>query len=88
MGINTTIIHQDSMISGSYVKQSKSNHGNETTDVSFIAEKVHQDVKQKISAVEGQMKSYIQKSEESIQRMEANVDNAFQKAMEVATEHK
>ena len=45
-------------------------------------------MEQKIYAVEAQMKSYIKKSEESIQRMEANVDNAFQTALEVQSINK
>ena len=45
-------------------------------------------MEQKIFAVEGKMKHYIEKSEESIQRMEANVDNAFRKAMEVQSINK
>ena len=76
------------MTSGSNIEQSKSNHGNESTVVSFTAEKVHQDVEQKICGVEGQMRSYIGRSEESIQRMESNEDNAFRKAMEVQSINK
>ena len=87
MGINT-VIHQVPTTSGSHIEQSKSNHGVKSTDVSSTAKKIHQDVEQKIYAVEGQMKSYIQRSEESIQRMEVNVDNAFRKAIDVQTINK
>ena len=91
MGRNAVIIHQDTTTSESHIEQSESNHSDELTDVSSTVNQIHQDVgkmEHKFYAVEGQMKSYIQKSEESLQRMEINVDNAFRKAIDVQTINK
>ena len=91
LGINAVVIHQDSTTSESHIEQSESSRSDELTDVSSTVNQIHQDVgkmEQKFYAVEGQMKSYIQKSEESLQRMEVNVDNAFRKAIDVQTINK
>ena len=49
-------------------------------------DQIHQSMskmEEKFYAVEGRMKSFIQSSEEKNQRMEINVENAFQKALDV-----
>ena len=85
---NTVVIHQDSTTLGTQTEQSESN---KLTDVSSTVDQIHQDVgkmEQRFYAVEGQVKSFMQRSEESIQRMEFNVDNAFKKALDVQKSNK
>ena len=91
MGKDTVVIRQDPTTSGSQTEQSENFHNSKFTDTSSTVDLIRQDVgkmEQKFYAVEGQVKSFIQKSEESIQRMEFNVDNAFQKALEVQKSNK
>ena len=88
LGINTVVIHRDPTTSGSQIERSESDRND---DVSSAVDQIRQDMgkmEQKFCAVEGQMKGFIQKSEESIQRMNINVDNAFRKAMEVQSTNK
>ena len=51
--------------------------------ISSTIDQIHQNMEEKSYAVERQMKSFIQNLEEKNQRMEANVDNAFRKALDV-----
>ena len=81
---NTIIRQQASISSDSQTKQSKISD-NELNTISVTVNQLHQDMdkmKEKVSAVKEDVKTYTYKSEESIQRMEVNVESAFKKAMD------
>ena len=80
-----TVIHQQASISSdSQTKQSKISD-DELNTISVTVNQLHQDMdkmKEKVCAVKEDVKTYTYKSEESIQRMEVNVESAFKKAMD------
>ena len=60
--------------------------GDNCSDINSTTKQLHQNVSEiekKIESLQTQVTYYQQKTEESIQRMEINVDNAFRKAFEV-----
>ena len=60
--------------------------GDNHNNINSIVERLHQNVSEmekKFESWQTQMRNYQQKTEESIQRMEINIDSAFRKAFEV-----
>ena len=80
--LDPTAIHQVSTTSGSQTVDGESKMDQPVT-ILPVVDQIHQNMSKMEEKFEGQMKRFIQNSEEKNQRMEDNVDNAFRKALDV-----